>query len=77
MSRRQLTWKYLIYMMVSGLPACGLVLLIIQAQTGRIGSTAIVATIIGYVVCCALLIVFARSGRSKQTRIAPSGKDST
>jgi hypothetical protein len=74
MQRSHLTWKQIIYMMVAGLPACGLVLFLIRVRTGHIGGVAIVATLIGYVTSCALLIALAHASRSKRTDTVPPGK---
>lgn len=66
MTQKPLTWKFLVLMMLSGLPVCGLILLIIYDNTGRIGRAAIAAVTVGYVASCVLLVIFARAARSKQ-----------
>jgi 4-amino-4-deoxy-L-arabinose transferase-like glycosyltransferase len=61
MSYKQLSWKFMLLMMGSGLLTCLLILFILYKQRGYLTNTEILAVIITFVISCLLLILGRRS----------------
>lgn len=61
MSYKQLSWKFMLLMMCSGLVICLLILLTLCKQRGFLKNIEIIGVIIAFILSCLLLILGRRS----------------
>jgi glucan phosphoethanolaminetransferase (alkaline phosphatase superfamily) len=61
MSYKQLSWKFMLLMMCSGLLTCLLILFILYIQQGYLKNSEIISVIIAFILSCLLLILGRRS----------------